>query len=164
MKALFIGGTGLISTAVSKLAAERGIELYLFNRGQYKMLMPEGAHLIEGDIRDPESASRALAGHRFDVVVDWIAFTPEHAQADLELFRGRTKQFIFISSASAYQKPLQHYIITESTPLSNPYWQYSRDKIACEELLMEAYRKEGFPHHDRASLLYVRRYENRRFA
>lgn len=145
MKVLFIGGTGLISTAVSKLAVDQGIELYLFNRGQSSSSIPQGAKLIEGDIRDKAAAAKVLADHEFDAVVDWIVFTPEHAESDIELFRGRTKQYIFISSASAYQKPLEHYRITESTPLVNPFWPYSRDKIACEELLMAAYRQEGFP-------------------
>ncbi|GGG04221.1 hypothetical protein GCM10010912_56190 [Paenibacillus albidus] len=145
MKVLFIGGTGLISQAVSRLAVQRGIELYLFNRGQRDEFVPEGAEVIRGDIRNPEEARQALQGHEFDVVVDWIAFTPAHVQADIELFTGLTKQFIFISSASAYQKPQRHYRITEETPLANPYWQYSRDKIACEQLLMEAYRDNGFP-------------------
>ncbi|WP_053376129.1 SDR family oxidoreductase [Paenibacillus sp. FJAT-27812] len=146
MKVLFIGGTGLISEAVSKLAIARGIELYLFNRGKRDDFVPEGAKTIIGDIRDSKAAAAALEGHRFDVVVDWIAFTPEHVSVDIELFRGRTKQYIFISSASAYQKPPQHYIITEeATPLENKYWQYSRDKIACEQLLTEEQAATGFP-------------------
>lgn len=145
MKVLFIGGTGVISQAVSKLAVERGMDLYLFNRGKSRMFIPEGAKLIEGDIRDPRAAAEALKGHEFDVVVDWIAFTPDHVATDLALFRGRTKQYVFISSASAYEKPPRHYLITEETPLSNPYWQYSRDKIACELALMEAYQREAFP-------------------
>lgn len=146
MKVLFIGGTGLISQAVSKLAVERGHELYLFNRGKRDDFVPDGAKVITGDIRDRGSAAAALDGHSFDAVVDWIAFTPEHVQADIELFRGRTKQYIFISSASAYQKPPEHYIITEEkTPLENKYWQYSRDKIACEQLLEAERAKSGFP-------------------
>jgi len=145
MKLLFIGGTGLISEAVSKLAVQKGHELYLFNRGQRTDMVPEGAHVIEGDIRDAAGAAAALKGHEFDAVVDWIAFTPEHVRTDIELFRGITKQYVFISSASAYQKPPQHYIITESTPLENRFWQYSRDKIACEALLMEERAKSGFP-------------------
>ena len=145
MKVLFIGGTGLISEAVSKLAIARGIELYLFNRGKRDGFVPEGAKVITGDIRDAQSAAAALEGHVFDVVVDWIAFTPEHVSVDIELFRGRTKQYIFISSASAYQKPPKNYIITEeATPLENRYWQYSRDKIACEQLLEEQ-AEAGFP-------------------
>lgn len=146
MKVLFIGGTGLISEAVSSLTIQRGFELYLFNRGKRDDFVPEGAKVITGDIRDPEGAAAALAGHEFDVVVDWIAFTPEHVQADIELFRGRTKQYIFISSASAYQKPPLHYVITEEgTPLENQYWQYSRDKIACEQLLVAEQAVSGFP-------------------
>ncbi|WP_054024743.1 SDR family oxidoreductase [Bacillus sp. FJAT-28004] len=146
MKVLFIGGTGLISEAVSKLALERGIELYLFNRGKRDEFVPQGAKVIKGDIRDPEQAASALEGYQFDVVVDWIAFTPEHVRTDIALFRGRTNQYIFISSASAYQKPPKHYIITEeATPLENRYWQYSRDKIACEQLLLEEQASTGFP-------------------
>lgn len=146
MKVLFIGGTGLISEAVSKLAAARGVELYLFNRGNRDHFVPEGASVITGDIRDPKSAAAALEGHEFDAVVDWIAFTPDHVKTDIELFRGRTKQYVFISSASAYQKPPAHYIITEDgTPLENRYWQYSRDKIACELLLREEQAASGFP-------------------
>jgi nucleoside-diphosphate-sugar epimerase len=145
LKVLFIGGTGLISQAVSKMAVDKGIELYLFNRGQHNEFIPDGAHVIYGDIRSSKSAEEALAGYHFDTVVNWIAFTPDHIQADLELFRGKTNQYIYISSASVYQKPPVHYLVTESTPLSNPFWQYSRDKIACENLLMEEHRNNGFP-------------------
>ncbi|OMF38376.1 NAD-dependent dehydratase [Paenibacillus sp. FSL H8-0548] len=146
MKVLFIGGTGLISEAVSRLAIERGIELYLFNRGKRDEFVPSGAKVIHGDIRDRSAAAAALEGFEFDVVVDWIAFTPDHVSVDIELFRGRTKQYIFISSASAYQKPPAHYIITEdATPLENRFWQYSRDKIACEQLLQEEQAETGFP-------------------
>jgi nucleoside-diphosphate-sugar epimerase len=144
MKVLFIGGTGFISTAVSGLAVERGIELYHLNRGQRKTPLP-GVHNLVADIHQPDSLQAALQGLQFDVVVDWIAFTPEDIERDLALFRGKVKQFIFISSASAYQKPPATPIITESTPLINPHWQYSRNKIACEERLMQAYRDEGFP-------------------
>lgn len=145
MKVLFIGGTGVISQAVSRLAIARGMELVLFNRGRSRSFMPEGARLIEGDIRDPQAAEEAIKDEQFDVVVNWIAFTPEHVATDLALFRGRTNQYVFISSASAYEKPPARYLITEETPLANPFWQYSRDKIACEEALMAAYREEGFP-------------------
>ncbi|MBW4085419.1 SDR family oxidoreductase [Paenibacillus sp. S150] len=145
MKVLFIGGTGLISEAVSKLAVERGIQLYLFNRGQRNEFVPEGAQVLRGDIRNPAEAAEALKDYEFDAVVDWIAFTPEHVRSDIDLFTGKTKQYIFISSASAYQKPQQNYLITEETPLENPYWQYSRDKIACEQLLLDAHRNSGFP-------------------
>ena len=146
MKALFIGGTGIISSACSQLAVERGIDLTLFNRGQTtRRPIPDGARLIRGDIRDPEAARRALAGQTFDVVADFVAFTPEQVQLDVDLFRGRTGQYIFISSASAYQKPLAGLPITESTPLANPFWAYSRAKIACEDLLVKVYRDDGFP-------------------
>lgn len=145
MKVLFIGGTGKISSACSPLAVKKGIDLYLLNRGQTDRSIPEGAHVLHGDIRDPESARAALEGHTFDAVVDWIAFTPDQIETDLALFRGRTGQYIFISSASAYQTPLASLPITESTPLDNPLWLYSRNKIACEERLMRAYREEKFP-------------------
>ena len=144
MKVLFIGGTGFISTSVSRMAIERGMELYLLNRGMRVNEFP-GAHQLTGDIHNPESMRNALKNLTFDVVVDWFAFTPEDIERDLAVFRGRTKQFVFISSASAYQKPVVNYIITESTPLKNPYWDYSRNKIACEDLLMKAYRDEDFP-------------------
>jgi len=144
MRVLFIGGTGFISTAVSRMAIERGMELYLLNRGIRSTEM-SGAIQLTGDIHNPESMRSALKDLKFDVVVDWIAFTPEDVERDLKVFRGRTRQFVFISSASAYQKPPVNYIITESTPLKNPYWEYSRNKIACEELLMKAYRDEDFP-------------------
>ncbi len=145
MKALFIGGTGLISSAVSRLAVERGIDLTLLNRGQRGEFFPRGARQMVADRRDPAAVRSALAGQDFDVVVDWIVYTPQEAERDVELFSGRTGQYFFISSASAYQKPAAHWLITESTPLANPYWQYSRDKIACEELFLREYRERGFP-------------------
>lgn len=146
MNVLFIGGTGIISSASSKLAVERGINLYLLNRGKTTHRpIPEGAHILNGDIRDPQSVQAVLAGRIFDVVVNWIAFTPEHIQTDLELFTGRTGQYIFISSASAYRTPPASLPVSESTVLDNPYWQYSRNKIACEELLVRAYRENKFP-------------------
>lgn len=145
MRVLFIGGTGIISSACSALALERGIELHLLLRGQSPRPVPRGAHVLSGDVRDAASARRALGSLRFDAVVNFIAFTPEHVQADIELFSGRTDQYVFISSASAYKKPVDNWPVTESTPLHNPHWQYSRNKIACEELLVEAYRKRGFP-------------------
>jgi len=145
MKVLFVGGTGVISSACSRLAVRRGIELYLLNRGQTERPVPDGAHVLRGDIHDRASAERALGGATFDAVVDWIVFTPEQLEADIALFRGRTGQYLFISSASAYQKPISHLPITESTPLHNPFWAYSRAKIACEERLVRAYREEGFP-------------------
>jgi nucleoside-diphosphate-sugar epimerase len=145
MRVLFIGGTGIISTACTRLAAERGVDLTLLRRGQHAADVPAKVRTLTADIDDPAAAARALENTTFDAVVDWIAFTPAHVERDLALFRGRTRQYIFISSASAYQKPPGHYLITESTPLANPYWQYSRDKIACEEFLVKAYREEGFP-------------------
>ena len=144
MKVLFIGGTGFISTSVSRLALARGIELYLLNRGLRKPDLA-GARNLTADIRQPELMRVALSDLKFDAVVDWIAYTPEDIERDLAIFRGRTRQFIFISSASAYQKPPGHHVIRESTPLHNPYWDYSRNKIACEERLIRAYREEGFP-------------------
>ena len=143
MKALFIGGTGTISSAVSSLALERGWELYLLNRGNRQL--PEGARQILADIRDEADVREKVGGMRFDVVADFIAFTPDQVERDFRLFSGLTGQYVFISSASAYQKPLSSPIITESTPVHNPFWQYSRDKIACEDLLTGLYRIEGFP-------------------
>jgi nucleoside-diphosphate-sugar epimerase len=145
MKILFIGGTGIISSAVSQMAVDRGIDLYLLNRGQSKEFVPSDAKVIRSDIRDRISSTKLLKLHDFDVVVNWIAYIPQHVEADIEFFRGRVKQYIFISSASAYQKPPNDWLITESTPLANPYWQYSRDKIACEERLMSEYREKNFP-------------------
>ena len=146
MKVLFIGGTGKISSACAQLAVERGIELYLLNRRQTTTRpAPPAARILAGDIRDPESARRALGDLEFDAVADFIAFTPDHIETGLKLFRGRTAQYVFISSASAYQKPAVRLPITESTPLDNPFWEYSRNKMACEERLTQAYRAEKFP-------------------
>lgn len=145
MKVLFIGGTGIISSACSRLAVARGIELFHLRRGQTTRPVPSEIQILTGDIRDPESARRALGDHRFDAVVDFIAFTPEHIELDLQLFRGRTHQYVFISSASAYQTPPAGLPVTESTPLDNPFWDYSREKIACEERLLRAYREDKFP-------------------
>ena len=145
MKALFIGGTGNISSACVELALSRGIEVTLLNRGTSGRLVPNGAQVLNGDIRDPQSVQAALGSRSFDVVADFVAFTPEHIETDLELFRGRTGQYIFISSASAYQTPPAILPVTESTVLDNPYWEYSRNKAACEERLVRAYREEKFP-------------------
>jgi len=146
LRVLFIGGSGIISAACSRLAAERGIKLSVLNRGATHLRpLPPEATVLHGDIRDHLAAREALGDLEFDAVVDWVAFTPEHVQADIELFRGRTGQYVFISSASAYQTPPARVPVTESTPLRNPFWQYSRDKIACEDLLVEAYRQTGFP-------------------
>jgi nucleoside-diphosphate-sugar epimerase len=121
--------------------------MYVLNRGETTMRgpIPDGVTLLRGDIRDPESVNRALGDHRFDVVVDWIAFVPSHIEQDIETFRGRTEQFVFISSASAYQTPPADLPVRESTVLDNPFWQYSRDKIACEKLLIQAYGEAKFP-------------------
>jgi len=147
MKILFIGGTGLISSACSDLALSRGHELFILNRSLSKKYpLPEGATLIQADIYTEEARlAGLLADHRFDAVVDFIAYTVQDVERGLRLFRGRTDQFVFISSASAYQKPVRNYWITEETPLENPYWDYSQNKIACENRLMQAYREEAFP-------------------
>jgi nucleoside-diphosphate-sugar epimerase len=146
MKVLFIGGTGTISSACVDLAAARGIDLTLLNRGQRtRRPLPSGVSLLQGDIRDQSATASLLKGLTFDVVADFVAFEPEHIETDLALFQGRTKQYIFISSASAYQTPPLNWLTTESTPLRNPFWRYSRQKIACEERLTRAYREEGFP-------------------
>ena len=145
MKVLFIGGTGVISSACSQLAIERGIDLYLLNRGQSHRPVPEGAQVLKADIRDMASVKSALSKLTFEAVVDWIAFTPDHIETDLQLFRERTGQFVFISSASAYQTPPARLPVTESTPLANPFWEYSRNKIACEDRLIRAHREFQFP-------------------
>lgn len=146
MKVLFIGGTGVISSACADLALQQGVDLYFLNRGRTTTRpVPNGVTVLTGDIRDFESASQALAGHTFDVVVDWIAFAPEHIETDLKLFGGKVTQYVFISSASAYETPPSKLPITEETPLENPYWDYSRQKAACEERLMRAYKEDGFP-------------------
>ena len=144
MKILFIGGTGNISTAVSRLAIEHGIDLYLFNRGNTKINI-EGAKNIIGDISNEKETAKILSEHNWDVVVNWIGFTAPEMERDIRLFSGKTKQYIFISSASVYQKPLLYPIITESTPLYNPFWNYSQNKILCEETLNHEYKKTGFP-------------------
>ncbi len=144
MRVLFVGGTGLISSACTSLAVERGLEMFHLNRGGHRDGRDAVTTLI-ADARDEPAAERALAGQKFDVVVDWIAYTPEDIERDLRLFRDRTEQFIFISSASAYHKPLGHWLVREDTPLANPFWDYSRNKIACEERLIRAFREDGFP-------------------
>ncbi len=147
MKILFIGGTGLISSACAELAFERGHEVFLVNRAtSAKYSAPKGTTVLQADIHaGPAPLASLIAGHRFDAVIDFLAFTPEDITRSISLFRDKTDQFVFISSASAYKKPPRHYLITEETPLENPFWQYSRDKIACEELLLKSYREEQFP-------------------
>ncbi len=145
MRALFIGGTGTISSAISRLAIDLGWDLTLLNRGSHNDRLPQGAAQLLADINDEAVVADLLKDKYYDVVVDFIAFTPDHVERDLRLFSGRCGQYIFISSASAYQKPPLSFPVIESTPLANPYWQYSRDKIACEDILVEAYRAKGFP-------------------
>ena len=146
MKALFIGGTGTISAAiVRRLVNELHWDVWLLNRGNRICAVPEGVHSIVADIHDEADVAKKLEGMTFDVISDFIGFKVEAVERDYRLFRGKTKQFMYISSASAYHKPAASYIITEGTTLSNPHWQYSRDKIACEEFLMSKYREEGFP-------------------
>ncbi len=142
MKILFLGGTGIISTACTQLALARGHEVTLLNRSNRSAI--PGARQLVSDINDPALADK-LARDHFDAIVDFIAFDPAAIEQRLALFRGRTAQYVFISSASAYQKPLTHYLVTESTPLANPLWDYSRDKIACEDRLLRAYRDDAFP-------------------
>ena len=146
MKALFIGGTGTISTAIVGRLAEMGNwEIWLLNRGNRGDVVPEGVHQIIADISDEVDVAKKLEGMEFDVVNEFIGFVPAQVERDYRLFKGKTKQYIFISSASAYHKPAASYIITEGTTLANPHWEYSRNKIACEEFLMKKYREEGFP-------------------
>jgi nucleoside-diphosphate-sugar epimerase len=142
---LFIGGTGVISTAAAERAVALGHRLTILNRGRSTRPVPEGAEILTADVRDASAVRAALAGREFDAVADFITYTPGQAKSSLDLFAGRTGQYVFISSASAYQKPPTTLPIRESTPLKNPFWQYSRDKIACEELLFQAYREQDFP-------------------
>jgi nucleoside-diphosphate-sugar epimerase len=146
LRVLFVGGSGIISSACSRVAAESGIELFVLNRGvSTDRSLPPQVKELRADIREPASVLEKINGLDFDAVVDWVAFTPEQVRADIGLFGGRTRQYVFISSASAYQTPPARLPVTESTPLRNPYWQYSRDKIACEDVLVAAYREQGFP-------------------
>jgi nucleoside-diphosphate-sugar epimerase len=146
MKVLFIGGTGTISSSITRqLAENKDYKLTILNRGSKNKDIPPSVRQITGDINNEAEVTKLLASETFDVVGEFVAYTPEQIKRDIRIFGGRCGQYIFISSASAYQKPLSHYVITESTPLSNPYWQYSRDKIACEQVLMDAYRNQGFP-------------------
>ena len=143
---LFVGGTGIISSACSPLVVENGNNLFLLNRGESTRPVPSGAEVIRADIRrDPSALELAVRQHHIDVVVEWIAFVPEDIQRDIEACVGQVAQYVFISSASAYQKPIKDLPITEETPLENPFWEYSRNKIACEKLLLRAYREQGFP-------------------
>jgi len=158
MKVLFIGGTGTISSAITRRAGQLGWEVYLLNRGNrngefkdavYKHINFDISEVRSGAVNESELRIKLIKelnnGEKFDVIADFIAFTPDHVEKDFNIFNGLCKQYIFISSASAYQKPLSSSVITESTPLANPFWSYSRDKIACEELLTQKYREYGFP-------------------
>lgn len=146
MKALFIGGTGTISMAITRqLALNPDWELYLINRGNRTEELPENVKVINGDINNEAEIAEKLGDMKFDTVCDFIGFVPSQLERDFRLFKNKTRQFMYISSASAYQKPLSDYKITEATPLINPYWEYSRNKIACEEYLMKMYRENGFP-------------------
>ncbi|HTL41560.1 MAG TPA: SDR family oxidoreductase [Pseudolysinimonas sp.] len=146
LRVLIVGGNGVISGSCSRLAVERGMSVTLLNRGTDTRRPPiEGVETVIGDAGDPASIRAALGTREFDVVANFRAFVPAQVEADIELYAGRTGQYLFISSASAYQKPIAHLPITESTPLHNPFWQYSRDKIACEDVLVRAYRDSGFP-------------------
>jgi len=147
LKVLFIGGTGVISSACSELALERNIELYHLNRGISKSIRPiEGVKILEGNIRDPEQVQKLIQDKYFDVVVDWLVFEPAHIKTDIELFADKTEQYIFISTASAYQTPPKSLPVTEETPLNNPFWEYARKKIKCEQILKEEYKKNNFPY------------------
>lgn len=142
---LYIGGTGVISTACVARSVARGDDVTVLNRGSSGRALPAGVRELTADVRDREAVRAVLGGAEFDAVAEFVAFTPDHVQQDIDLFEGRTGQYVFISSASAYQKPPQRLPVTESTPLRNPFWQYSRDKIAGEDLLVAAYRERGFP-------------------
>ena len=145
MRVLFIGGTGTISAACVRAAIDAGHEVSVLNRGSGRRPLPPEVREIVGDIRDEDATRAALGGASFDVVADFLSFTPEHVATALRLVEGRTGQYLFISSASAYDKPPRHLPVTESTPLRNPFWKYSRDKIACEDVLVGAYRDRGLP-------------------
>ena len=145
MKILIIGGTGTISSAITRQLAVGGHELWLLNRGNRKQEVPAGVHQVICDVNDEAEVLRQTGDHVFDAVCEFIGFLPSQVERDIRLFRGRTRQYVYISSASAYHKPASSHVITEGTALANPYWTYSRNKIACEELLMKTYREEGFP-------------------
>ncbi len=145
MKVLFIGGTGTISMACTKHAVSKGIEVFVLNRGEREKELPKGVKHIQCDKNNRKEMTDKLKSFKFDVVVNWISFTPDDVIPDIEMFAGKINQYIFISSASVYQKPPTHYIVTESTPAHNPFWEYSKNKIKCEDLLIKEYREKGFP-------------------
>ena len=146
MRVLFIGGTGNISLACTRRALEKNVEVIHLNRGTRPEKAPHGVTTLRADIRNADEVRRALGGMRFDSVIQWLGYLPEHVEADIARFRDRTAQYVFISSASAYRKPLPHPVITESTPLGNPFWEYSQNKIACERLLERAWEDSRFPY------------------
>ena len=145
MRILMIGGTGTISSAITRQLAESEHELWLLNRGNRQNEVPENVKQLHVDINDEAAVLRLIGDTQFDAVCEFIGFVPEQVERDHRLFAGRTRQYVYISSASAYNKPARHHVITEGTTLANPHWEYSRNKIACEELLMKYYREEGFP-------------------
>ncbi len=145
MKILLIGGTGTISSAITRQLAEGGHELWLLNRGNRKNEVPANVRQVICDINDEAEVMRQTGAEVFDAVCEFIGFLPSQVERDIRLFTGRTRQYVYISSASAYNKPAASHVITEGTTLANPYWEYSRNKIACEELLMRTYREAGFP-------------------
>lgn len=145
MKALLIGGTGIISMAITELLVKKNWEVYLLNRGNRSGELPQGVNVITADINDEADVSAKIKDMQFDCVAEFIGFVPCQLERDVRLFKGRTRQYLYISSASAYHKPLSDYVINEGTTLANPYWEYSRNKIACEEYLMKEYRENGFP-------------------
>ena len=145
MKILIIGGTGTISSAITRQLSETGHDLWLLNRGTRKNEVPANVRQVICDIDDEATVLASIEGEMFDAVCEFIGFVPAQVERDIRLFRGRTRQYVYISSASAYNKPAANHVITEGTTLANPHWQYSRNKIACEELLMKEYRDTGFP-------------------
>ena len=145
MKILLIGGTGTISSAITRQLAETEHEVYLLNRGNRNTDIPKNIKILVADINNEAEAKETLNGMTFDAVCDFIGFVPAQLERDYRLFAGKTKQFLFISSASAYHKPVRDYRISEATTLANPYWEYSRNKIACEDFLFKMYRENGFP-------------------
>ncbi len=134
-----------MSTACVRQAVDKGLEVTIVNRGKTTMDLPGGVRTLAADLEKPGALAQVVKGHSFDLVANFLAFTPEDVQRDIDLFAGNVRQYLFISSASCYQKPITAHVITESTPLANPFWAYAREKIACEDRLMAAYRDRGFP-------------------
>jgi nucleoside-diphosphate-sugar epimerase len=143
---LFLGGSGIISSACSDLAVRSGLDLTVLNRGHGTTRpLPDGVRRLHADVHDRAALEATLGDEEYDAVVHWVAFDPDAVRSAVDVFRGRTRQLVFISSASAYETPPRHLPVTESTPLRNPFWDYSRRKIACEDLLVRAHRDEGLP-------------------